>query len=49
MLPQPFSPSSGWDPAVLTQAERQLAHLVGPVAKLMVKRAAVSTKDLDML
>jgi len=49
MLPQPVSPNSGWDPAVLTRAERELARLVGPVAKLMVKRAAVATNDVDRL
>jgi hypothetical protein len=49
MLPQPASPNTHLDPAVLTQAERQLARLVGPVAKLLVKRAAAATNDVDRL
>jgi eukaryotic-like serine/threonine-protein kinase len=39
----------GWDTAILKQVERQLARIVGPVAKLMVRRAAAITTDLDEL
>lgn len=39
----------GWDAAVLKQVERQLARIIGPVAKLMVRRAAASTADIDEL
>lgn len=39
----------GWDAAVLKQVERQLARIVGPVAKLMVRRAAAITADVDEL
>jgi serine/threonine-protein kinase len=42
-------PPPGWDPAVLKQIEQQLAAIVGPVAKVMVRRAAVGTSDLDRL
>src|SRR5262245_52678302 len=48
-LPQPALPNRGWDPAVLTQTERQLARLVGPVARLLVQRAAAATTDVDRL
>ena len=34
---------------MLRQAERQLARLVGPVARVMVQRAAASTTDVGML
>ena len=49
MQTQPTSPNPGWDPAVLRQAERELARLVGPVARLLVRRAAEMTTDVDML
>lgn len=39
----------GWDAAILERVERQLARLVGPVAKLMVRRAAAVTSDVDEL
>ncbi len=42
-------PPTGWDGAVLKQVEDQLAHTVGPVARVMVKRAAQRTTDLDKL
>src|SRR5262245_64751731 len=47
MLPQPTSPNPRWDPALLAQTERRLAHLVGPVARLLVQRAAAATTDVD--
>jgi serine/threonine-protein kinase len=39
----------GWDAAALKQVERQLARIIGPVAKLMVRRAAATTTDIDEL
>jgi eukaryotic-like serine/threonine-protein kinase len=42
-------PPTGWDGAVLRQVEDQLARTVGPVAKVMVKRAAQRTTDIDKL
>jgi eukaryotic-like serine/threonine-protein kinase len=49
--PQPSyaAPPPKWDEAVLRQVERQLARLVGPIATLMVKRAAAGTADVDTL
>jgi hypothetical protein len=49
MLPPVAPTKTGWDPEVLRQAERQLARLVGPVARVMVQRAAASTTDVGML
>ena len=49
---QPVSrtvPPPGWDAEVLKQIEHQLARFVGPVAKVMVKRGATSTGDVDRL
>ncbi len=42
-------PPTGWDGSVLKSVEEQLARTVGPVAKVMVKRAAQRTTDLDRL
>jgi serine/threonine-protein kinase len=42
-------PPENWDGAVLKEVEQQLARFVGPVAKVMVKRAAVVTSDLATL
>src|SRR5262245_16042376 len=39
----------GWDAVALHQVERQLARIIGPVAKLMVRRAAATTTDIDEL
>jgi eukaryotic-like serine/threonine-protein kinase len=38
--------ASGWDMDELTRLEKRLAHFVGPVAKVMVRRAASSTNDI---
>ena len=49
---QPVSrtiPPPGWDAEVLKQIEQQLSRIVGPVAKVMVKRGATSTSDIDRL
>jgi serine/threonine-protein kinase len=40
-------PPPGWDPAVLKAIEGYLARFVGPVAKVMLKRAALQTTDVD--
>jgi serine/threonine-protein kinase len=42
-------PPPGWDPAVLKSVEGHLARFVGPVAKVMVKRAGLQTTELDAL
>src|SRR5262245_18502968 len=42
-------PPPGWDDAVLKQIEQQLAAIVGPVAKVMVRRGATTTSDIDRL
>jgi eukaryotic-like serine/threonine-protein kinase len=38
--------ASGWDVDELTRLEKRLAHFVGPVAKVMVRRAASNTNDI---
>ncbi|HEY6239325.1 MAG TPA: serine/threonine-protein kinase [Burkholderiales bacterium] len=54
-FPDPSQPSvktvppPGWDAAVLKQIEHQLTRIVGPVAKVLVKRGAASTIDIDRL
>ena len=42
-------PPSGWENALLKKIEQQLAAIVGPFARLMVKKAAKSSTDLDGL
>ena len=42
-------PPPGWDGTLLKQVEVQLARFVGPVAKVMVKRAATATNDIGAL
>lgn len=42
-------PPPGWEVAVLKQIERQLTRIVGPVARVLVKRGASSTTDIDKL
>jgi serine/threonine-protein kinase len=42
-------PPPGWDAAVLKQIEEQLARYLGPVAKVIVRRGAKSTNELDTL
>jgi serine/threonine-protein kinase len=43
------APPPGWDPALLKQIEGHLARFVGPVAKVMVRRAGRRTLDVDEL
>jgi serine/threonine-protein kinase len=47
VLQPPLPPA--WDDAVLGTAERQLARFVGPVARVIVKKAAAQTTDLGEL
>ena len=42
-------PPPGWDQSVLKTVEQQLAVFVGPFARIMIKKAATSTTDLDVL
>jgi len=43
------TPPPGWDPALLKQIEGHFARFVGPVAKVMVRRAGRRTLDVDEL
>ncbi|HVK54068.1 MAG TPA: serine/threonine-protein kinase [Burkholderiales bacterium] len=38
-----------WDPTVLKQVEQKLTEILGPVARVMVKRAAWATTDIEKL
>jgi serine/threonine protein kinase len=40
---------SDWDTGVLRQVERELTRVVGPVARVMVKKAAKAATDVDTL
>jgi eukaryotic-like serine/threonine-protein kinase len=42
-------PPPGWDADVLRKIEQQLSRIVGPVARVLVKRGASSTTDIDRL
>jgi serine/threonine protein kinase len=42
-------PPPGWDAGVLRQVEQQLSRILGPVGKVMVRRGAASTTDIDRL
>jgi eukaryotic-like serine/threonine-protein kinase len=42
-------PPPGWDEALLQNVVQQLARFVGPLAKVLVRKAAARTKDLDGL
>jgi serine/threonine-protein kinase len=42
-------PPTGWSATVLTGVEKELARYVGPVAKVLVKRAARDHKQIDAL
>ena len=54
-FPDPSQPSvktlppPGWEAAVLKQIEHQLTRIVGPVAKVLVRRGAAGTTDIDRL
>jgi len=42
-------PPAGWNPDLLKQIEQQLTRYLGPVARVIVKRVAASTIELDSL
>jgi serine/threonine protein kinase len=42
-------PPEGWDAELLKQVEQQLMRYLGPVAKVIVRRGARSTRELDTL
>ncbi|MDQ6917572.1 MAG: serine/threonine protein kinase [Pseudomonadota bacterium] len=46
---EPTAAVPAWDDTVLRTVERQLAHYVGPMARVMIKRAADQTTDVDEL
>src|SRR5688572_3067395 len=43
------APPTGWDPALLGEIEGHLARIVGPVAKVLVRRTGRGTLDVDEL
>jgi serine/threonine-protein kinase len=43
------APPPGWDPALLKEIEAHLARFLGPVAKVLVRRAGRGTLDVDQL
>src|SRR5512134_3688929 len=42
-------PPAGWEAAPLKQIEQQLTRYVGPVARVLVRRGATQTTDVDQL
>ena len=42
-------PVQAWDDTVITTVERRFAHFVGPMSKMLVRRAAAQTHDLAEL
>jgi serine/threonine-protein kinase len=47
--PPTSPPPTGWDATVLSGIERELARFVGPLAKVMVRRAAKQVADVRAL
>jgi tRNA A-37 threonylcarbamoyl transferase component Bud32 len=45
----PAPVSAAWDDTVLRTAERQLANYLGPMAKVMIRKAAAQTRDVGEL
>lgn len=43
------APTSPWDDAVLDTAEHELARAIGPMAKMIVRKAAAQTRDREAL
>jgi serine/threonine-protein kinase len=43
------APPAGWDATTLRRVEQRLAELIGPLSKVLVRRAAAQTTDLDEL
>jgi serine/threonine-protein kinase len=48
MGPPPAAAAS-WDETILRTIERELAHFLGPMAKVMIRKAAAQTKDVGEL
>jgi len=46
---EPPSAVPAWDDTMLRTIERQFAHYVGPMARVMIRRAAEQTTDVDEL
>jgi serine/threonine-protein kinase len=46
---QPASPAQAWDDALLATAERHLVRFVGPMARILVRRAAPRARDAPQL
>jgi hypothetical protein len=46
---EPSTAVPAWDDTVLRTVERQFAHYVGPMARVMIRRAAEQTTDVDEL
>jgi len=44
-----FLPLAGWDAATLREIEQRLAKLLGPLSRVLVRRAAAQTTDVDEL
>ncbi|MEZ4650021.1 MAG: serine/threonine-protein kinase [Candidatus Eisenbacteria bacterium] len=42
-------PPTGWDPDILGQVRDQLAHYLGPLARVVIRRAAAKNSGLDDL
>jgi serine/threonine protein kinase len=49
LVAPPPLPGPSWDGEVLTTVERQLAHFVGPLAKVYVRKAAAHTSNFGEL
>ena len=49
LMPTTMDPPLGWNPATLMQVETRLARHIGPLAKVLVRRAARETTDLTVL
>jgi serine/threonine-protein kinase len=48
-VPQTSTVSKSWDPAVLEAARKNLAVFVGPMAKVLVNRAAKNARSIKEL
>jgi serine/threonine-protein kinase len=47
--PSKTVPPPGWDAATLKNIEQQMARIVGPVGKVLVRRGALQTTDVEAL
>jgi serine/threonine-protein kinase len=48
-IPQTSTASRSWDPAILETARKNLAVFVGPMAKVLVNRAAKNARNISEL